>query len=122
MDGFLRSVVAGMTALSGVRCEAPFENDTGGSCCYVVRTAVSRRRRTHIGRTKMERIYPRALLECIQEDRLPMQHEVDAVARRMSREIFRDGDGAHLAPTMAFVAMAGSCRVDSRASGVPVEA
>lgn len=56
----------------------------------------------------MERLYPRALLECIQENRLPRPEEIEIVAGKISREAFPDGRGAHMAPLLAHLAMVGS--------------
>jgi hypothetical protein len=56
----------------------------------------------------MERLYPRALLECIQENRLPRQEEIETVARKISREAFPDGGGADMAIVLARTAMIGT--------------
>jgi len=68
----------------------------------------------------MERLYPRALLECIQENRLPRQEEIETVARKISREAFPDGGGSDMALVLARTAMVGA--TGAARSWVPREA
>lgn len=68
----------------------------------------------------MERLYPRPLLECIQEDRIPRQEEIEIVASKISREAFPGGGGSDMALALARLAMTGT-RGGGR-SGVPREA
>jgi len=68
----------------------------------------------------MERLYPRALLECIQENRIPCQEEIEIVASKISREAFPDGGSSDMAIALARTAMIGT-RGGVR-SGMPREA
>lgn len=70
----------------------------------------------------MGRMYPRELLECIGENRMPRPEEIEILAVKISREAFPDGRGAHMAPLLAHMAMTGACRAGRRPSAVPVEA
>lgn len=70
----------------------------------------------------MGRMYPRELLECIGENRMPRPEEIEIVAVKISREAFPDGRGAHMAPILAHMAMTGLRQARSMPSAVPVEA
>lgn len=57
----------------------------------------------------MQRIFPRALLACINEGRPPRPQEVEVLADRVLREAFADGSryGRRHAMMMAQAALAG---------------
>ena len=60
----------------------------------------------------MYRLYSRALLACIRENRPPMPEEIESLAEKIRREAFPNGEGAHMAPFLAKIAMTGMRPLD----------
>lgn len=58
----------------------------------------------------MDRLYPPALLECIQECRPPTPQEIEILAEKIGREAFPRIDSREVATGMAVLALCGERR------------